>query len=183
MHHSTPSSSPEVRLCPQNTLRTQYHAIQSPNVSPVNRDDIEMEPRAPDSLSDPYTLRAGLKTDEELSQLRRRHKRGKSLESYHRKQNDVRVHLPSLRSNAHTPTSTAHQFTLETNGRSYQRSQEYRRCFSPLSRLSCPSQFVYTSSRFPPNQIKIAVWASLVANFTLCVLQRASFLTFHFFWT
>lgn len=57
----------------------------------LNRNDVETSETRPESLSDPYTLRVGLKTDEELSQLRRRRKHGKSLESYHRKQNDVSI--------------------------------------------------------------------------------------------
>jgi hypothetical protein len=40
-------------------------------------------------LPDPYRIRAGLKTDDELSQLRRRRRTGKRLERFHRKQNDV----------------------------------------------------------------------------------------------
>lgn len=39
--------------------------------------------------ADPFSFRNGIKTDEELVVLRRR-KKGKPLESYHRKQNEVR---------------------------------------------------------------------------------------------
>jgi hypothetical protein len=42
---------------------------------------------------DPYTIRVGLKTGNELSQLRRRYKTGKRLERFHRKQNDVGASL------------------------------------------------------------------------------------------
>jgi hypothetical protein len=40
-------------------------------------------------------IRGGLKTDDELSQLRRRRKTGKRLERFHRKQNDVGFSLVS----------------------------------------------------------------------------------------
>jgi len=53
-----------------------------------------MTPNPPDA-PDPYMIRVGLKTDEELSQLRRRHKTGKRLERFHRRQNDVRFSLVS----------------------------------------------------------------------------------------
>jgi len=46
-------------------------------------------------LPDPYRIRVGLKTDDELSQLRRRRKTGKRLEIFHRKQNDVSFSLIS----------------------------------------------------------------------------------------
>lgn len=42
---------------------------------------------------DPFSFRGGLKTDEELMVLRRR-KKGKPLENYHRKQNEVRSSFP-----------------------------------------------------------------------------------------
>lgn len=73
-------------------MLTEFHSTQLPDVLRTKGDDIEMEPRRPDSHSDPYMFRGGLKTDEELSQLRRRRKSGKSLELYHRRQNDVRSH-------------------------------------------------------------------------------------------
>ncbi|KAG9313935.1 hypothetical protein JVU11DRAFT_4709 [Chiua virens] len=98
----------------------------------ISRQDVEMKPRGPDNGPDPYTLREGLKTDEELSQLRRRRK-GKPLELYHRKQNDL---IYSLLKSMDDHTKDA-------------KDQEQ------ASRLS----------------ISIAVWASLAANFILCVLQ------------
>jgi hypothetical protein len=39
---------------------------------------------------DPFSLRDGVKSEGELSELRKRSKSGKKLESFHRKQNDVR---------------------------------------------------------------------------------------------
>ncbi|KAI9570122.1 CDF manganese transporter [Boletus coccyginus] len=106
-------------------------SLESSSVSPVSRDDIETHPYAPES--DPYTLRVGLKTDEELSQLRRRKKHGKSLELYHRKQNDL----------IHSLLKSMDQHTKDAKD------------LEEASRLS----------------IKIAIWASLVANFCLCALQ------------
>ncbi|KAF8131622.1 CDF manganese transporter [Boletus edulis] len=102
-------------------------------LTPVNTDDIEKKPHKPESLSDPYTLRGGLKTDEELSQLRHRKKHGKSLELYHRRQNNL-----------------IHSFlkSIEDHSKESKLQEE-------ASRLS----------------IKIAVWASLVANFSLCIIQ------------
>jgi len=38
---------------------------------------------------DPFMIRAGLKTDEEIAEIRRRRKTGKRLAKYHQKQNDV----------------------------------------------------------------------------------------------
>lgn len=53
-------------------------------------EDIEVAPKLRDSnLPDPYRIRLGLKTDDELSQLRRRRRTGKRLEKFHRKQNDL----------------------------------------------------------------------------------------------
>jgi hypothetical protein len=40
--------------------------------------------------SDPFSLREGVKSEGELSELRKRRKTGKKLENFHRKQNDVR---------------------------------------------------------------------------------------------
>lgn len=139
----------------------------------VNRHDIEMESRRPsaESLPDPYMFRVGLKSDDELSQLRRRHKHGKSLESYHRRQNNVRAY--TLSSLVIHPNIAAHSFPPQINGRPHQRSQRSRTGFSALSTLPCLSR-LYKPHRASPIQIKIAIWASLVANFTLCVLQRAS---------
>jgi hypothetical protein len=40
---------------------------------------------------DPFSFRDGLKTEHELSELRKRRQTGKKLEHFHRKQNDVRT--------------------------------------------------------------------------------------------
>ena len=49
-----------------------------------------ISPEAPSSSRDPYMFSSGVKTDDELSALRAA-KRGKRLESYHKKQNAVRT--------------------------------------------------------------------------------------------
>lgn len=41
------------------------------------------------TLPDPFMIRAGLKTDEEIAEIRRRRKTGKRLAKYQQKQNDV----------------------------------------------------------------------------------------------
>ena len=51
--------------------------------------DVEVTASAGIPDSDPFSFRNGIKTDEELTTLRQR-KKGKTLESYHRKQNEVR---------------------------------------------------------------------------------------------
>ncbi|KAH0837906.1 CDF manganese transporter [Lanmaoa asiatica] len=116
-----------------------YQSAPSPSTSPellrVNGNDIERKPRGPplESLSDPYMFRVGLKTDDELFQLRRRRKHGKSLELYHRKQNNL----------IHSLLKSMDDHTKEAKD------------VEEAARLS----------------IKIAVWASLIANFSLCILQ------------
>ncbi|KAF8846010.1 CDF manganese transporter [Paxillus ammoniavirescens] len=104
-------------------------------VTRVSQDnDVEMESYASATkYPDPYMFRDGFKTDDELSQLRRRHKTGKRLEKYHRKQNDL---INSLLKSMDDHTKAAKE------------DEE-------ASRLA----------------IKIAIWASLIANFSLCVLQ------------
>ena len=45
-------------------------------------------------LNDPYDFRNGIKSEADLAHMRKT-KRGKGLESYHRKQNNVRLSLRS----------------------------------------------------------------------------------------
>jgi len=85
--------------------------------------DTDVEMHSPSDLlhPDPYSFRDGLKTDDELAEIRRRNKTGKKVEKYHRKQNDVRTYI-------FLPFQTlisfiAHCFSVETHGRSYPRSQ------------------------------------------------------------
>ncbi|EJC98684.1 CDF manganese transporter [Fomitiporia mediterranea MF3/22] len=81
---------------------------------------------------DPLMFQSGLKTEEELDELRRR-KKGRKLERFHREQNDL---IESLLKSMDEHTEEAKE--------------------------------VEEAARLP---VKIAVWASLLANFALCVLQ------------
>jgi hypothetical protein len=56
---------------------------------PPSNEDVEGTLSTVTSDADPFSFRGGIKTDEELVVLRRR-KKGKPLENYHRKQNEVR---------------------------------------------------------------------------------------------
>jgi hypothetical protein len=60
--------------------------------------DIERSPVGSpnDTQSDPFRFRSGLKTDDELAEIRHRRKTGKKLENYQRKQNDVRLRSHSF---------------------------------------------------------------------------------------
>ncbi|KAI6031282.1 CDF manganese transporter [Pisolithus microcarpus] len=108
--------------------------LVGPSTSLGTYGDIELMPQTRDEhRPDPYRFRSGLMPDDELSQLRRRHKAGRGLEKFHRKQNELIVSL--LKSmDEHTEEARADE----------------------------------EASRFA---IRIAVWASLIANFSLCVLQ------------
>ncbi|KAI0050597.1 CDF-like metal transporter [Auriscalpium vulgare] len=93
--------------------------------------DVERTPSKP-GPHDPFCFSNGIKTDEELAQLRRR-KRGKRLASYHRKQNNL---IESL--------------------------------LKPMEEHTEDAKNEEESLRVP---VKIAVHASLVANFVLAALQ------------
>ncbi|KAI6112420.1 CDF manganese transporter [Pisolithus croceorrhizus] len=96
--------------------------------------DIEVMPQIKDEhRPDPYRFRSGLMPDDELNQLRRRHKAGKGLEKFHRKQNEL----------------------IESLLKSMDEHTEEARADEEASRFA----------------IRVAVWASLIANFSLCVLQ------------
>ncbi|KAG2341982.1 hypothetical protein BDR05DRAFT_964629, partial [Suillus weaverae] len=100
------------------------NSASNPNAQVSRRgENNEVAPKH--NLPDPYRIRVGLKTDDELLQLRRRHKTGKRLERFHRKQSDL---IQSLLKPMEEHTQDAREVT-------------------------------------------IAVWASLFANFILCVLQ------------
>ncbi|TFY71809.1 hypothetical protein EVG20_g1196 [Dentipellis fragilis] len=89
-------------------------------------------PKAP-PVHDPYMFLNSIKSDDELYTLRRRHEKGKKLEHYHRKQNDL---IASL--------------------------------LKPMEEHTEDARAEEENTRLP---VKIAVRASLVANFALCVLQ------------
>lgn len=87
--------APEVIISCARALQPPLTALQN-SIAQISRrsEDIEVAPKLQDGdLPDPYRIRAGLKTDDELSQLRRRRRTGKRLERFHRKQNDVSFSL------------------------------------------------------------------------------------------
>jgi hypothetical protein len=67
-------------------------------------DDIERNPEACSVIQpDPYCFRDSLKTDSQLAEIRRRHKTGKRVERYHRRQNDVMLVFLSCMPIANSP--------------------------------------------------------------------------------
>ncbi|KAJ3527884.1 hypothetical protein NM688_g8066 [Phlebia brevispora] len=96
-----------------------------------DRKDVEQSPKSSE-LSDPYAFRNGILTEDELAILRKR-KRGKAIERYHRRQNDL---ISAL--------------------------------LKPMEEHTEDARAAEEAARLP---IKIAIWASLVANFCLCVIQ------------
>ena len=60
--------------------------------APPSNEDVEGTLSTANSDADPFGFRGGIRTDEELTVLRQR-KKGKPLEKYHRKQNEVRSSL------------------------------------------------------------------------------------------
>ncbi|KAH9948224.1 CDF manganese transporter [Amylocystis lapponica] len=82
---------------------------------------------------DPYLLRRGIKTDDELAAIRSLRKSGKKLERFHKRQNDLITSLLK---------------TMEEHTEEARVDEE--------------------AARLP---VKIAIWASLLANLTLCILQ------------
>lgn len=124
-------------------------------------------------LPDPYRIRAGLKTDDELSQLRRRRRTGKRLERFHRKQNDVSFSLISYYFDVVlTGKWSAHPINAKAYGRTYTGGKRRWSTFPFFCKevlWGCPS--LLNRLRI---QVRVAVWASLVANFILCVLQCTS---------
>lgn len=114
------------------TLSVRTMDARSTTTAHSDSRDIEQSPKSPDPVVDPFDIRNGLKSDEELAQIRQR-KHGKHLETYHRKQNDL---IASL--------------------------------LKPMEEHTEEAKNDGEASRLP---VKIAVWASLISNFGLCVLQ------------
>ncbi|KAJ3481455.1 hypothetical protein NLI96_g7649 [Meripilus lineatus] len=104
-----------------------------PGSSDVERAKADTPSSSSSEGSDPFSIRNGLKTEEELTNLRQAKKSGKRLEKYHRKQNDL---ISSLLKPMEEHTEDA-------------------RAEIEAARLS----------------VRIAVWASLLSNVALCVLQ------------
>jgi hypothetical protein len=66
--------------------------------------DLEKSPRNDTVAPDPFRLREGVTSENELSQLRKMPRSGKKLERYHRKQNKVRGYA--------VPQTLAHDTSL-----------------------------------------------------------------------
>ncbi|OBZ78819.1 Metal tolerance protein 7 [Grifola frondosa] len=94
--------------------------------------DVESASRSVKADTDPFAFRGAYKSNEELTELRKRQK-GRRLEKYHREQNNlIDALLKSM--DEHTEEARVEEET----------------------------------ARIP---VKIAVWASLIANLSLCILQ------------
>jgi hypothetical protein len=68
---------------------TQEQVLAKTGGPPPSGEDVESTLSTAIVDADPFSFRNGRKTDEELVVLRQR-KKGKPLENYHRKQNEVR---------------------------------------------------------------------------------------------
>jgi hypothetical protein len=75
-------------VCLSISLLVVFVLIIEKTVKRLNGNDIELHESSSKLVSDPYSFRRGLKSDNELAELRKRRK-GKRLELFHRKQNDV----------------------------------------------------------------------------------------------
>ncbi|KAH8094713.1 cation efflux family-domain-containing protein [Cristinia sonorae] len=129
----------------EHTLSTRTsHNMASNTSSPVldhqdgKLDDVErattLTPSSPvPGANDPFNFRNGLSSEERLADMRKRKNKGKDLERFHRKQNDL---ITSL--------------------------------LKPMEEHTEEARAEFEAARLP---VKIAVWASLFANFALCVLQ------------
>lgn len=91
------------------TSRRSITVHRLPSPAPSNED---VEPRSSPPkdvensvqdgpVADPYTLRNAVKSEEELSVLRKRAHNGREVEAYHRRQNEVGRELFSLRAVSH----------------------------------------------------------------------------------
>jgi len=95
-----------------------------------------MENRAGSTISgspDPYLFKAGLKSDDELQELKRRSRAGRKVANYQRGQNEL---INSL--------------------------------LKPMEQHTSEAKEAEEAARLP---VRIAVWASLIANAILCILQ------------
>ncbi len=144
--------------------------------------DVEKRPRFGVD-QDPFMLREGVKTEDELSQLRQRKKGGKKVETYQRHQNDVRFvwGLEFYKGEKKTMANWVLvddlqliAYVLKSMDEHTEEAKEVEEASRlPVSNISLVGRYVGLNvALFPPLQIQIAVWASLVANFSLCVLQR-----------
>ncbi|EKM61576.1 uncharacterized protein PHACADRAFT_248262 [Phanerochaete carnosa HHB-10118-sp] len=97
----------------------------------VDLRELEQSPKI-GGIRDPYEFRNGITPEVDLASMRKR-KRGKSIEGYHRKQNNLITDL-----------------------------------LKPMEEHTEDARVEEEASKV---SIKIAIWASLIANFSLCVLQ------------
>jgi len=67
---------------------TQKQVLAKTGGAAPSNEDVEGTPSTANFDADPFGFRGGIRTDEELVVLRQR-KKGKPLEKYHRKQNEV----------------------------------------------------------------------------------------------
>ncbi|KAG6334132.1 hypothetical protein ID866_4955 [Astraeus odoratus] len=116
--------------------------------------DVERTPHLKDEhRPDPYKFRQGIMPDDELNQLRRRHKTGKNLEQYHRKQNQVRVVIVAI----HMSSDAA--------------PCSFKLIASLLKTMEEHTEEAKKEEQDSHFAIRVAVWASLIANLILCALQ------------
>ncbi|KAI1793071.1 CDF-like metal transporter [Ganoderma leucocontextum] len=130
-----PKQSPDgTKVAPPLVARSVSPSTHSETTVPdllQQLDSVERAP-GPKPALDPFKFREAYKTNEQLSDLRKRHK-GRPLELYHKRQNDLINDL-----------------------------------LKPMEDHTYDAKVEEEASRLP---VKIAVWASLLANLSLCILQ------------
>ncbi|KAK0209113.1 CDF-like metal transporter [Desarmillaria ectypa] len=132
-----------------NTLGTD----QKSNLSSEDGFQADVEQASSTRLAtDPYNLREGLRSDSQLEEIRRR-KKGKAIVKYQNKQNDLISYL----------LKPMEKHTIEAKD-----EEDSARLFV------CPfalCMILGLASLCFFFQVKIAVWASLLSNLVLCVIQ------------
>jgi len=114
-----------------NTTAVTTLSKTGPTSSPVDIENVESSTLS--EHPDPYLIKAGLKTDDELQELKKRSKAGRKVAKYQRGQNEL---INSL--------------------------------LKPMEQHTSEAKEAEEATRLP---VRIAVWASLIANAILCVLQ------------
>ncbi|GAB1523933.1 cation efflux family protein [Rhizoctonia solani] len=138
-------SSTAIQLETLDSPGPSYTAYPPTSPASLNKFVRDVEVRsALSGSSDPYSFRSALKSDHELSELRRRSKAGKVVEKYQRGQND--------------PNS---------NGLSYP-VQLISSLLKPMEAHTAEAKEAEAEDRLP---VRIAVWASLLSNIALSALQ------------
>jgi hypothetical protein len=139
----------------------------SEGVETVGNDDIE---RSPDTTAntgfvDPFQIRDGLVPENELAGLRRR-KKGKSIAQYQLQQNNVRVSVLGI-----VYAHIFYQLILDLL-KPMEDHTEDAKVDEEAARLPVSTHTFQSLSIFTYYQVKIAVYASLLSNVVLCILQR-----------